>query len=115
MSMFEDVVNFQEKFKAYSTPMTKRQNESRFHHIDEELQELFIALKNEHRPDMLDALVDIVYVALGMAYVNNFNFEEAWKRVHESNMKKEQKSTDRSKYDVIKPEGWEPPNLGDLV
>src|SRR6185503_2978734 len=37
----------------------------------------------------LDALVDLVYVALGTAYLHGFDFREAWRRVHEANMKKE--------------------------
>ena len=68
----------------------------------------------------LDALVDLVYVALGTAYLHGFDFDEAWSRVHEANMQKirAQQADDSkrsSKYDVVKPEGWEPPVLTDLV
>lgn len=68
----------------------------------------------------LDALVDLVYVALGTAYLQGFNFNEAWRRVHEANMKKVRAlqavdSARGSIYDVIKPDGWQAPDLSDLV
>jgi predicted HAD superfamily Cof-like phosphohydrolase len=83
-----------------------------------------------HRPDlaaytndlehMLDALVDEVYVVLGTAYQHGFNFREAWRRVHEANMKKVRaQSAEESKrgstFDVVKPKDWTPPSHIDLV
>lgn len=74
-------------------------------------------------PDLekkLDALVDLVYVAIGTAYLHGFNFNEAWRRVHEANMKKvraerAEQSARGSTFDVVKPEGWTAPDLSDLV
>lgn len=70
----------------------------------------------------LDAIVDLIYVALGTAYLQGFgyDFNEAWRRVHDANMKKvralrEADSKRGSTYDVIKPPGWEPPSHTDLV
>lgn len=70
--------------------------------------------------EMLDALVDEVYVVLGTAYLHGFNFREAWRRVHRANMSKKraERATDSKRssvYDVIKPEGWEAPTHIDLV
>ena len=70
--------------------------------------------------DQLDALVDLVYVAMGTAYLHGFNFDEAFKRVHEANMKKKRSvgtllSGRGSVWDVVKPDDWEPPFLDDLV
>lgn len=70
----------------------------------------------------LDALVDLVYVALGAAYLQ-FGaevFHEAWRRVQAANMAKVRaQSADESKrgstFDVVKPEGWMPPDHHDLV
>ena len=70
----------------------------------------------------LDALVDLVYVALGTAYLQ-FGpdvFHEAWKRVQTANMAKVRaESADQSKrgstFDVVKPQGWTPPDHHDLV
>lgn len=70
----------------------------------------------------LDALVDLVYVTLGAAYLQ-FGvevFHEAWRRVQAANMKKvrceaEGDSKRGSTFDVIKPQGWEAPDHHDLV
>ena len=70
----------------------------------------------------LDALVDLVYVTLGAAYLQ-FGpeiFHEAWKRVQAANMAKVRAQTaDESKrgstFDVVKPQGWTPPDHHDLV
>ncbi len=67
-----------------------------------------------------DALVDLVYVALGTAYLHGFDFNEMWRRVHMANMAKiralrSEDSTRGSTYDVIKPKGWSPPDHSDLV
>lgn len=70
---------------------------------------------------MLDALIDEVYVALGTAHLHGFNFREAWRRVHDANMKKIRTTATmrgkrgESKYDVIKPPGWVAPTHYDLV
>lgn len=68
----------------------------------------------------LDALVDLVYVALGTAYMHGFDFNEAWRRVHAANMAKVRaeradQSARGSTFDVVKPEGWVAPDLSDLV
>lgn len=66
----------------------------------------------------LDAIIDLIYVALGAAQLQGFTdemIEEAWRRVHEANMKKVIGETPRAKVDIAKPPGWEPPNHDDLV
>lgn len=68
----------------------------------------------------LDGVVDQVYVALGTAWLCCMPFGEAWRRVHVANMKKKraervEESTRKSLFDVVKPSGWTPPNLDDLV
>lgn len=92
----------------------------RIDRLHEEMDEYRQARRDNNLVDQLDALVDLVYVALGTAYLHGFDFEEAWNRVHASNMLKEraQKTSDskhKSQYDVIKPEGWVPPYLKDLA
>jgi predicted HAD superfamily Cof-like phosphohydrolase len=54
-------------------------------------------------------------VALGTAHYEDFDFNEAFKRVHEANMKKVRKPSKRSQWDVVKPEGWLAPNIKDCV
>jgi predicted HAD superfamily Cof-like phosphohydrolase len=73
-----------------------------------------------HLEHLLDALVDLVYVAIGTNHLHGFNFKEAWRRVHAANMSKvrAQRAEDSkrgSTFDVIKPTGWQPPSHIDLV
>jgi predicted HAD superfamily Cof-like phosphohydrolase len=76
----------------------------------------------KHLEDQLDALVDMVYVILGAAYLHGYElkWQEAWNRVHEANMKKvranaENTSTRSQAFDVVKPKGWVAPDHSDLV
>jgi hypothetical protein len=75
-------------------------------------------------PEMaLDAIVDICYVALGTAYLHRFlEFNEAWRRVQEKNMQKvravsadDPASVRKHSADVVKPPGWTPASLVDLL
>lgn len=68
----------------------------------------------------LDGLIDLLYVAIGTGYLHGFDLREAWRRVHEANMKKEKvarrgDSTRHSLFDIIKPAGWKRPDHSDLV
>lgn len=74
-----------------------------------------------------DSLVDLVYVALGTAHLQGFDFREMWRRVHAANMSKVlamregqiiggvTDSGRDKRFDVVKPTGWEPPTHTDLV
>ena len=76
----------------------------------------------EQLEDQLDAMVDMVYVILGTAYLHGFGdrWQEAWNRVHHANMQKVRAlaaadSKRGSTFDVVKPAGWEKPTHKDLV
>ena len=69
-----------------------------------------------------DALIDLVYVALGTAFLHRFPFNEGWDRVQAANMKKVRASGNddplskrKHNKDVVKPPGWVPPVLADLL
>jgi len=116
-----DIVEFSEKFgltyRDYPRKLTEEEKRFRTVCLLEEVQEYADAIDME---DELDALVDLVYFALGTCYRHGYCFESAWMRVHEANMKKVRaKNKNESKrdfeLDVVKPIGWEPPNLLDIV
>jgi predicted HAD superfamily Cof-like phosphohydrolase len=70
--------------------------------------------------EAFDALVDLAYVCLGTAYLHRFDFNSGWARVQEKNMQKvraarPEDSKRGSGFDVVKPEGWTPPILTDLL
>jgi predicted HAD superfamily Cof-like phosphohydrolase len=81
--------------------------------------------------DKLDALIDLIYFAIGTAHrmgllnmVTGVSiFLIAWRRVHLKNMEKELSSPDAPSkrgpefngHDIVKPKGWTPAELGDLT
>lgn len=65
-------------------------------------------------------LLDLSYGCMQIANSLNWNFTEAWSRVHNANMQKVraarvQDSKRDSGFDVVKPPGWKAPDLSDLV
>jgi predicted HAD superfamily Cof-like phosphohydrolase len=70
--------------------------------------------------DEFDALIDLVYVALGTAHLQGLDFREGWRRVHQANMTKirARRIEDSERgyaYDVVKPPGFTPPDFTDLL
>ena len=67
----------------------------------------------------MDALVDIVYIALGTAWLFNLPFEKAWNEVQKANMSKirtKSKSKKRgTSFDVVKPKGWIAPDIEQII
>jgi len=85
----------------------------------EELTEYTQAITKKDTAGALDALVDIVYIALGTAWLFNLPFEKAWNEVQRANMSKirtKSKSKKRgTSFDVVKPKGWRPPDLEQII
>lgn len=117
MSQWQDIKDFHEKFgltyEGEPRELPKELASFRIGFIFEELDELIVA---ETKTEELDALVDLCYVVMGTAYLQGFDFQEAWNRVHAANMAKTRGPSERSQeYDIIKPAGWTPPDLSDLA
>lgn len=119
----EDIEEFHEKFgldqpNANAT-LEPEEWELRHKRLRDELNEYDKAVEEQDDEEVLDALVDLVYIALGTAYRRGWDFGEAWRRVHGANMAKERGRPGNSKYgsgfDIVKPDGWEAPDLSDLV
>lgn len=129
-NLYEDVLEFRKKFdiayggKPRVLPLDLYTMQKK--HLYEEIREWRSDILAAHsvvndRAEMthllaqsLDALVDLVYVAIGTAILSGFNFNEAWRRVHAANMQKQRIHTEH-KQGIIKPVDWEPPKLDDLV
>ena len=80
--------------------------------IQEEVQELEEATCQE---EQLDALTDILVVTIGAIHSMGADGEGAWNEVMRTNFAKIDEDTGkvRKREDgkVLKPEGWQPPNL----
>lgn len=80
--------------------------------IKEEVQELE---DSRTREGDLDALIDIIVVAIGAIHSAGFNGEPAWQEVMRSNFAKVDPVTGkirkRGDGKILKPDDWTPPNL----
>lgn len=122
MNYFTDVQDFFDKFDLTyeGLPRSLPHDVWKFR-IKLMTEELFEYATAENNFEELDALVDLVYVAIGTACEHGFDFDEAWRRVHAANMRKVRARPDGSDskrgsgHDVVKPAGWRPADLSDLV
>ena len=86
--------------------------------INEEVEEVFDAIRSKNKADILKELVDVVVVCVGMADTYGWNFDTAFERVHKSNMSKlddDGRPIRRADGKVIKSKNYKPPDLSDLV
>lgn len=87
--------------------------------IDEEVGELHQAVLADDAVEQLDALIDILVVTIGAIHSVGADAEGAWKEVMRTNFAKIDKETGkvRKREDgkVLKPTGWEPPDLKPYV
>ena len=92
MDLFMMVAEFHKKFGLEPTDHPSFPVEEiwrlKNRHLQEELDELRIAAANGDLEEYFDGLIDLVYVALGAAYLANLPFEQGFLRVHQANMKK---------------------------
>lgn len=93
----------------------------RMRHIAEEHNELVSAIQTRNLEEVADALIDLVYLAVGTCLAFGIPFSAVWREVQEANMKKVRAASDgsnskrSSSYDVVKPEGWQPPNVAGVL
>jgi predicted HAD superfamily Cof-like phosphohydrolase len=90
--------------------------------MQEELDEVMGAWRQDDLAGVADGLVDLVYVALGTAHLLGLPWQHIWDAVQEANMAKEratsaddERSTRKSSLDVVKPEGWQPPDVAGVL
>lgn len=86
--------------------------------IKEEVRELIDAVIDADAPEVLDALGDILYLTYGLAVAAGYDLDEAFDRIHAANMAKvgaDGKVRRREDGKILKPNGWTPPDMTDLV
>jgi predicted HAD superfamily Cof-like phosphohydrolase len=124
VDLMADIAAFHEKFQLQALPkpgfLGLEQTDFRLKFLDEELDELKHSIVKQDLPGALDAIVDLVYVALGTAYLMNLPFNEAWAAVQQANMAKvrterAEDSKRGSTFDVVKPAGWTAPDIGKVI
>jgi predicted HAD superfamily Cof-like phosphohydrolase len=120
LTNYEDVAAFHERFGlTYDGPpqiLSPEVVQFRVEFLEEELLEFKVSAISDDLPGMADALVDLVYIAMGTAYQMGLPWQQLWNEVQRANMSKVRAtSADQSKrkssLDVVKPEGWQGPDI----
>tara|TARA_X000001382_G_scaffold2652_1_gene3129 strand:+ start:1175 stop:1579 length:405 start_codon:yes stop_codon:yes gene_type:complete len=82
--------------------------------IEEELDELILAIDNQDMVEVADALTDLLYVVYGAGHAFGIDLDECFKEVHRSNLSKlgeDFKPIKREDGKVLKPDTYSPPDL----
>ena len=108
-----------EEFRAaYSLMTGKNQRDCQKSLIDEEWSEYHEAFYLKDDCEQLKELADLVYVCFQMAASQEWDLDEAMRRVHKSNMSKlgeDGKPIYRPDGKVLKGPNYAPPFLNDLI
>jgi predicted HAD superfamily Cof-like phosphohydrolase len=116
---FLDQYNFMRACEQSTAGFNHEQYAMYLRLIDEEVGELHQAVLANDTVEQLDALIDILVVAIGAIHSAGFNGECAWNEVMRTNFAKIDPATGkvRKREDgkVLKPEGWTPPDLKPFV
>lgn len=130
MSEFGDVGEFHTKFRLHnmsqSVPGPQAWNpeliEFRRKFLHEELEEFEEGVTEQDHVKMADALIDLVYVAMGTAHLLGYPWHQLWGDVQRANMQKvrstgddDERSKRGSEYDVVKPAGWQGPRTKEIL
>jgi predicted HAD superfamily Cof-like phosphohydrolase len=83
--------------------------------IQEEAAETISALAAGDLVEVADGLCDLIYVALGTAVACGIDLAPLFDEVHASNMAKLQGGHKREDGKWIKPPGWKPPRIAELL
>lgn len=103
---------------ALPTPLSDARLRARLAHMREELDELEAPPGQSpasRLAEQADALVDLIYVAMGALLEMGVTPGPAFAAVHDANMRKVRgdvaKRPDSVGHDAVKPEGWSPPDM----
>jgi predicted HAD superfamily Cof-like phosphohydrolase len=127
-SNFEKVREFHDKFRLsydhapHPRVLDDHQFLFRYDLCEEELHEILKAHRKSDVVALADGLADLLYVTYGMALMCGIPIDDVFAEVHRANMRKErsggdddQRSTRGSRFDVIKPVGWQGPDVGRVL
>jgi predicted HAD superfamily Cof-like phosphohydrolase len=120
---YEEIMNPFKDIDTFQTACDQEPSDSNYKMylslIDEEVGELVEAVAANDKVEQLDALVDILVVTMGAIRAAGWDGEGAWKEVMDTNFAKIDPTTGkvRKREDgkVLKPEGWQPPQLAQFV
>jgi len=118
--IFQDVVQFNKEIigterRGYIGCLSDERLDFAVKVLTEEIDEFIQAHGSKDQVAAIDAMIDLIYYALGRLYelgLSAENFAHVWTNVHEANMKKKKGDKGRgTNQDAIKPEGWTEPKI----
>ena len=112
-SLMDMAEQFRQAYSLHQTPRTLQKSL-----IDEEWSEFHEAFHFKNEEEQLKELADLVYVCFQYAASQDWDLDEAMRRVHQSNMSKLDeygKPIRRDDGKILKGPMYAPPNLKDLV
>ena len=126
---FERVGHFHQKFDLpVAGPTAKPRiidDETFLFRLDLILEETTEMLRDHRKRDVAktaDAIGDLLYVAYGLAHYMGIPIDQVFEEIHRANMSKERssgnsdaRSTRGSAIDVVKPEGFRPPDIQGII
>lgn len=123
-NIFDDTMAFQQKYGLWRKDqfgiLPEEEMKVKIGHLYEELAEIDKAHKEGNIYEISDGLIDLIYVASGLLNLMNMPAQALWNDVQARNMQKIRATKDNvgkrgSTFDVIKPEGWLPPRIKDII
>lgn len=94
----------------------------RFDLMMEELHEILRSHRRYDLTGIADGLADLLYVIYGTAHEYGIPMDRVFEEVHQANMRKVRSGGDddvrsprSSANDIVKPEGWEPPDVAGVL
>ena len=115
-TLMDQAEQFRHAYNLQATGTTVRATQKAL--IDEEWSEFHEAYHMEPSADQLKELADLVYVCYQFAASQDWDLDEAMRRVHQSNMSKlgeDGKPIYRADGKVLKGPNYQPPELNTLI
>lgn len=120
-TMARGVEEFQDKVIGIQpppmpAPLPRDRHMFRVRFLREELDEYIAAYEDGNFPEQIDAVIDLVYVAIGLLLEQGIDPLSAFSSVQAANMAKVRGETARGdKKDAQKPAGWQPPDHAAVI
>lgn len=114
-TIFDDTREFALKFDLITgkeTPHISKHMQIRIDHLQEELDETIQAVAENDLTEVIDGLLDLIYIAAGTLNMCGVNSQMHWDEIQRANISKERGINPKRGHnvDVIKPEGWVGPD-----
>ena len=120
--LLEQVREFHKAFDVPILPAAQMPHEERrklrYRILKEEFEEYVAAENDDDLAEVADALGDMAYIIAGTALEYGIPLDRVLDEIHRSNMAKlgpDGKPIKRADGKVIKPDGWQPPNIAAVL